>query len=219
MSRNDRYAQIHLGAARLGWDEETRRAWMEKLTGKRSSTECTYAELKCLCEDLRTLGALDDGRPIGKADQGGRTRGRPSREQWKKIAFLCKQRGWPGGIDDPGFAAFARRIAKVDNPRFLTADRIAKVIVGLERWIEHDQANDVSAGKSASSLQQAQEGTEAPIVRRCLDCRKRMKQIKNGVALCLPTGSPVVLKVPNNCQLFERAAQSRTVTESIRNKP
>lgn len=139
MSRNDWFSIIHPGAKRLGMDEDTRRAWMEKHTGKRSSKDCTDAQLSRLCDLLRAAGALDDGRPLGKADTGGKGAGRPTRAQWIKLKVLCKQRGWPGGIDDPGFATFVRHVAKVDNPRFLTKTDARSVILGLERWIEFDR--------------------------------------------------------------------------------
>lgn len=66
MSRQDWYAMIHLGTKRLGMDEPTRRAWMEKHTGKRSSKDCTDAELSRLCDLLRLQGALDDGKPLAR---------------------------------------------------------------------------------------------------------------------------------------------------------
>lgn len=139
MSRRDLYAMLHLGAKRLGWDEDTRRAWMGKHSGKRSSKDCTDAELVRLADELRRLGALDDGRPLGKADRGGKGYDRPTRQQWKKAAVLCKERGWTDGIDDPAFAAFVAHVAKVDNPRFLTRTGLRNVILGLENWIEFDR--------------------------------------------------------------------------------
>ena len=64
---------------------------------------------------------------------------RPTRAQWIKLRVLCEQRGWADGIDDPAFAGFVRRIAKVDNPLFLNKNGVRAVILGLERWIEHDR--------------------------------------------------------------------------------
>lgn len=142
MSRRDWYAMLHLGAKRLGMDESTRRAWMEKNVGKRSAKDCTDAELSALVDLLRGAGALDDGRPLGKADTGGRGPDRPTDKQWKLAAVLCKKRGWRDGIDDPSFAAFVHRIAKVSNPRFLTQAGIRAVIIGLNNWIEHDRKKE-----------------------------------------------------------------------------
>lgn len=141
MSRNDLYAMVHMGAKRLGMDEDTRRSWMEKHTGKRSAKGCSDAELSRLCDLLRAASALDDGRPLGKADSGGKGADRPTRAQWIKLKTLCKKRGW-SGIDDPAFATFVRRIAKVDNPRFLTKTGVRAVILGLENWIEYDRKKE-----------------------------------------------------------------------------
>lgn len=143
MSRREWYAMVHLGSKRLGMDEETRRAWMEKHTGKRSSKDCTDTDLSRLVDLLRAAGALDEGKPLGRVDRGGKGSGdRPSRAQWKKCAVLCNERGWSDGIDDAGFATFVRRVAKVDNPRFLTSNGMRSVIVGLEKWIEHDKLKE-----------------------------------------------------------------------------
>lgn len=142
MSRHDWYAMVHMGAKRLGMDEATRRAWMEKHTCKFSSKDCTDAELSRLCDLLRAAGALDDGRPLGKAGTGGKGNDRPTRAQWIKLKVLCKQRDWKAGIDEPAFATFVRRIAKVDNPRFLTKSGVRAVIVALENWIEHDRKRE-----------------------------------------------------------------------------
>lgn len=145
MSRHDRYAMLHLGAKRLGMDEGTRRDWMEKHTGKRSAKDCTDAELSRLCDLLRGAGALDDGKPLGRSDAGSDGLNQPTRAQLLKLKWLCKQRGWKGGIDDPGYAAFVRRIAKVDHPRFLTQHGARNVIIGLQNWIEHDKRKGVQA--------------------------------------------------------------------------
>ena len=75
MSRRDWYAMLHMGAKRLDMDEGTRRTWMEKHTGQRSAKDCTDAELSNLCDLLRVAGALDDGRPLGRADAGGKGNG------------------------------------------------------------------------------------------------------------------------------------------------
>jgi len=144
VSRRDWIKMVHLGAKRLAMDEPTRRAWMEKHTGKRSSTDCTDRELSRLCDLLRAAGALDDGRPLGKADTGGKGHDRPTRAQWIKLKVLCKQRGWKAGIDEPAFATLVRRVAKVDNPRFLTKSGVRAAILALENWIEHDRQKEAS---------------------------------------------------------------------------
>jgi len=142
--RRDQLAMLHLGAKNMGWDDDTRRGWMEKHTGKRSGKDCSPNELDRLCSELRRLGALDNGRPLGKGDSGGRGAGRPSRAQWIALKSAAKKLGF-SGIDDPALVTFIRRVAKVDAPRFLTARKISHVLVGLDRWIESNSKKDQQA--------------------------------------------------------------------------
>ncbi len=133
--RRAQLSMLHLGAKNMGWDEDTRRAWMERLTGKRSGKDCSNDELDRLCTELRRLGALDNGRPLGRADAGGSGEGRPSRAQLIALKTAAKKLGF-SGIDDPGLATFVRNVAKVDSPRFLTARTVSHVLVGLNNWNE-----------------------------------------------------------------------------------
>lgn len=139
--RRNQLSMLHLGAKNMGWDEDTRRAWMEKLVGKRSGKDCNDMELDRLCTEMRRLGALDNGRPLGRADAGGRGEGRPSRAQLIALKTAAKKLGF-SGIDDPGLATFVRKVGKVDSPRFLTARTVSKVLVGLDSWNEWKQKKE-----------------------------------------------------------------------------
>ena len=143
--RRNQLSMLHLGAKNMGWDEDTRRAWMDKLVGQRSGKDCTDAELDRLCTEMRRLGALDNGRPLGRADAGGRGEGRPSRAQLIALKTAAKKLGF-SGIDDPGLTTFVRKVAKVDSPRFLTARQISHVLVGLERWTQHNDKKESQHG-------------------------------------------------------------------------
>lgn len=139
-TRHQYYAMIHIGANRLGYvDEADYRAWLESLTGKCSAKECTLDELAALISALRACNALDDPRLTGI--KGGRGRGdRPTDAQWRMANGLCRQLGM-SGCDDPRFAAFAKRIARTDLPRFLTRKSMQSVIVGLVKWLERLNAS------------------------------------------------------------------------------
>lgn len=132
-TRNQLYAMIHIGASRLGYKEDADyRAWLEGLTGKRSATECTPLELNGLVTTLRACNALKN--PRLKGVKGGRGQGeRPTDTQWRTANGLCRTLGM-SGCDDPQFAAFAKRTAHVDNPRFLTLKKMQSVIAGLHSW-------------------------------------------------------------------------------------
>lgn len=135
-TRTQYYSMIHIGASRLGYkDEADYRAWLENLTGKQSAKECTVDELAALVSTLRACNALE--APRLKAVKGGAGEGnRPTDAQWRMANGLCRALGM-SGCDDIRFAAFVRRNAQVDNPRFLTRQSLRKIIAALEKWIEN----------------------------------------------------------------------------------
>ena len=68
-TRNQFYALVHMGAARLGYKEpDEYRAWLQSLTGKQSATECTLLELNGLVSTLR--GALATSAPNRSSSVG-----------------------------------------------------------------------------------------------------------------------------------------------------
>lgn len=135
-TRAQYYSMIHIGAGRLGYkDDGDYRAWLESLTGKRSAKECTLAELAALVSTLRTCKALEN--PRIKAVKGGRGNDdRPTDAQWRKANGLCRDIGMTG-CDDARFAAFAKRNAHVDHPRFLTRQSMRLVIAALAKWLQN----------------------------------------------------------------------------------
>jgi len=130
-TRKDLLAMVHLGANRLGLGEAGYQNWLEKHTGKRSCNDLGNAEMERLVTMLRKLGALL--RPAPKPP-GGTGPDRPTAEQWRTAEGMACKLGMTG-LDDPGFAGFVRRVAKVDTPRFLTREGMSKVILGMSRWI------------------------------------------------------------------------------------
>lgn len=137
MNRASLIALIHTGARALGWDEDTRRAWMEKTVGKRSAKECSEAELARLAEALRAAG-FQPAPPARRL--GGRGPDRPTDAQLGRIIKLARQRGFTG-LDDPGLATFARRVCKLDGLRFLTLRGAQSLIIGLGKWAAYDKTH------------------------------------------------------------------------------
>jgi len=137
ITKNQLYGLIHMGAARLGFKDEAYRDWLFELTGKRSATECTWAQLDSLVNMLRACNALQN--PRLKKVKGGTGQGnRPTAAQWDLANLLCKQIGMTG-CDDERFSAFALRNAKVDHPRFLTRDSMRSLLAGLKVWAENSK--------------------------------------------------------------------------------
>lgn len=132
---------IKTGQRFMGWDDATYRAWLEKHTGKRSCADCSEADLSRIGDDLRANGF----QPITAIKpKGGSGPGRPTERQWAYAWRLAKQKGFTG-LDDPGLATLCRRVAKVDNPRFLDSDGMRALILALDRWIAHGKAKQASA--------------------------------------------------------------------------
>lgn len=138
-TRKQYYAMVHIGADRLGYTEDADyRAWLESLTGKRSARDCTTPELASLVTTLRACNALE--HPRLKNIKGGIGQGdRPSDDQWRLANRLCRDLGMTG-CDDARFAAFAKRIAHVDHPRFLTMRTMQKLIGALQKWLKNIKA-------------------------------------------------------------------------------
>lgn len=144
MNRPRLYALIHAGAKAMGMDDATRRDWMQKLTGKRSCSDCTETELARLGEELRRLGFAPLPR---SAPPGGTGPNRPTVKQWALAAKLARKKGfaWP---DDPRLVAHCRRVAKVDHPRFLDSHAIRALIVSLDRWLEWEKTHPKPTNKA-----------------------------------------------------------------------
>jgi len=140
-TREQYYAMIHLGAKRLGLvDDADRRAWLENLTGKRRCKDCTVDELSSVTSTLRACKALDN--PKLKGVKGGQGEGdRPTDAQWNMANTLCRKLGM-SGCGDARFAAFVKRNAHVDHPRFLTKFNMRQLIAGLQRWLENAEKRE-----------------------------------------------------------------------------
>ncbi len=146
MNRAHLIKLIKTGQRFMGWDDATYRAWLEKHTGKRSCTECSEAELSRLGDELRANGFQPS---TASKPRGGSGPGRPTEKQWAFAWRLAKEKGF-SGLDDPGLATLCRRVAKVDNPRFLDSQGMRALILALERWIEYGKTHPAKTTKKAA---------------------------------------------------------------------
>ena len=134
MNRAALNKMLHAGAKHLGWDEETRRAWMQKHTGQRSSKECSDGQLSLLVDLLRDLGALAPNPKAPLPATGNPEQ--PTQQQWRYALDLSKKLGMSGAAHDPALITFCKRVCKVDNPRFLDRLGMKALIIGLQNWLE-----------------------------------------------------------------------------------
>lgn len=155
-TRKSLIAMVHIGKARLGMDDATYRAWLVKHTGQNSSARLADAQLETLVKALRAQGALEEVAAKAKVI-AGHGRNRPTDAQWKTARGYAKKIGLDGGLDGEAFAAFVKHVAKVDNPRFLTKESMAHVLIGLEKWHQDrtrkDEARKPPTGNKKKGLE------------------------------------------------------------------
>ena len=133
--RAKQLAVIHLGKKKLGLDDDTYRARLERATGKRSAGDLTEAERLKVIRELIAEGA-DLPLPTGRERQqhpGGQGPDRPTPAQWATIGRLAREMGWQDGLEDGRLKAFVVRTAKVDSTRFLSRRQASAIITGLTR--------------------------------------------------------------------------------------
>jgi hypothetical protein len=142
-TKNQYYAMIHLGAARLGYtDDADYRAWLESLCGRRSAKDCTLHELASVVATLRLCNALDNPR-IKKMRGAVLNDDRPTAAQWGAANSRCVELGMADGCEDARFIAFTNKTCKVSHPRFLTRDAMQKLIAALNNWIANNDKKGI----------------------------------------------------------------------------
>ncbi len=134
MDRSKLIQLVKIGQKNMIWDDDTYRAWLEKHTGKRSAKDCSDAELSLAGDLLRDMGALK--RPCSEQQSipGGSGPDRATQAQWRLALALSREVGMSGAPNDPALTTFCRRVAKVDNLRFLDKEGMRALICGLQAW-------------------------------------------------------------------------------------
>lgn len=141
-TKNQYYAMIHLGAARLGYtDDAEYRAWLEAVSGKRSAKDCTLLELAAIVATLRLCNALEN--PRIKAVQGAALKeDRPTQAQWGAANSICVKLGMQDGCQNARFIDFTKKTCKVTHPRFLTRDAMRRLIAALNNWLANNDKKE-----------------------------------------------------------------------------
>ena len=131
-------AAFHAASAKAGLDEEARRDLLEVETGKRSSKDCSDAQLRKVLARLNGASTSAPFKPSKRADV------RKIHAQWGELKRL-------NTLTNPtkaGLRAFCGRMAGVagaaaTDPEFLAADQARKVNEALKAMILR-QAKHVS---------------------------------------------------------------------------
>jgi len=126
-------AQLHIALNAGSTADKEYRDWLEAYWGVRSSADLDPPQLREAIAHLTAPGWLES------AMRGDPGKGRPTPKQWTLLEALARSMEW-NGLDAPELAAFLKRTAKVDSPRFLTRKGATHVITGLNKWIEQQAA-------------------------------------------------------------------------------
>lgn len=143
-------AAIHVGKKQLALDDDTYRALLERVTGKRSSKDMTPAELAAVLEDMRRLGF--DPAPLAA---GGRSPARRATGRYAAKLQALWIAAWNLGVvrnrDDAAMLAFVERQTGIAHTRFLgNAEDAKKAIEALKKWLAREGQVDWSPRKGAA---------------------------------------------------------------------
>lgn len=113
---------VKIGQQFLSWDDETYRAVMVRITGKRSATQCSADELGQVLNYMHEQGFPKNTR------HGRRPSVPKSREHiLKKVEALLADAGRPWAYAE----GMSKRMFKRDAVQFLTNDELERLMVAL----------------------------------------------------------------------------------------
>jgi phage gp16-like protein len=142
-------AKVHLAAKELGLDEDTRRDVLERVTGQRSSADCTDAQLDELLREFRRMGWQP--RPGRAAAPVARTAApkvasspiaMKARAMWKSLDNLGAVRNG----SEQALEAFAKRQLHVDRLQWADQSQGFRLIEALKAMAEREGWSQEMAG-------------------------------------------------------------------------
>lgn len=117
-------AKVHVAKKQLALDDETYRAILERVTGKRSAGALTDHELVRVLADFRLHG----WEPSRKLSDNPHVR-----KVWAIWSEMCAA-GVPRTPTKAALRAFVARMTGVTDPEWLTSEQANTVIEALKAW-------------------------------------------------------------------------------------
>jgi phage gp16-like protein len=115
---------VHIGKIKLGMDEDAYRAFLCELCGSASAADMTVRQLEAALRAMRNAGFEQAPRRVKPIEAGGATL--RQLEYIKGMWAVCAR-----NKTDAALNRMIRRIARVDNIRFLNVEAAQKVILAL----------------------------------------------------------------------------------------
>lgn len=155
MARDPQLAAIHVGRKALGWEEETYRALLQALTGKRSAGEMSAAERAKVIDYMRSQGfaPLDGGDPAAavarrlQVPEGTKPQVALIEALWEALAergALRREDAAAGA----GLDAWVARTTGVASRLWLTPAQANQAIEGLKAWLRRSAGWKPPGGKA-----------------------------------------------------------------------
>jgi Bacteriophage Mu, GemA protein len=126
--RNAMLAAYHVRAKRLGWDEDTRRAWLKRETGFTSSARLSNEQLAAMLDNMKALLMPRPRHPERPVE--------PQLEMLRSLWAECHLNGLIKSAGEPALIKFVRRTTGVDAIGWLTAIDANKAIEGLKAMLK-----------------------------------------------------------------------------------
>lgn len=140
--RNAELAAIHVGAKRLGFDDDAYRAFLFRITGRRSAAELDQAGRTRVIEELRQFGF----KRTPAAEK--RARRMADNTQLALIYGIWKQLRYAGALKDASerhLSAFVKKMTGIERAEWLAPEEAVKVIEGLKAWRDRVLAKSEAA--------------------------------------------------------------------------
>lgn len=139
VDRRAMLAKVHLAAKDLRLDDDARRDVLERVTGHRSSADCTDAQLDAVLREFKRLGWAPVARkPTRPAASGPRPATSPialkARAMWKSLWNLGAVRNG----SEPALEAFAKRQLHVDRLQWADQSQGFRLIEALKAMAERE---------------------------------------------------------------------------------
>lgn len=130
-------AAMHVAKKQMGFDDDTYRAKLARITGKRSAKDMTEDERQKVLAVFR-----NEGFAPASASRRADGRQKPTGRYAKKLQALWIA-AWNLGIvrerDDAALIAFVKRQTGIDHTRFLVhADDAGRAIEALKSWMRRE---------------------------------------------------------------------------------
>lgn len=140
--RNADLGAIHVGAKRLGFDDETYRDFLFRVTGRRSAAELDSVGRARVIEALRQFGFKRTPAAEKLARRMADDR------QLAMIHGLWRQLQYAGALKDASeryLSAFIKKMTGIERAEWLAPEEAVKVIEGLKAWRDRVLAKSEAA--------------------------------------------------------------------------